>query len=448
MHYVCPLDWRYGSEEMRRLFQVSNIVQTYLKVERALVCALEELGIAEPGSCEKVMRAEVKPEEVYELERSIGHDIAGLAFLLEEKSGCRFVHYGATSYDIVDTAWALILRDAISIVRKKLVQIIQELIDKAIKYKDLIMIGRTHGQHALPITLGFKFANYLYEFSRTLKMLHEVEKLVVRGKISGAVGTMAAWGDKGIEIEKKTLEKLGLEPHVISTQVAPRDGFAYLISTLAILASQLDRLATEIRELSRPEIGELQEGFERVGSSAMPHKANPVTSEKISGLAKVLRGLVITALENIPLWHERDLTNSSSERILLPHAFLIIDEMLESMIKVLRNLTVNEGNIKRNLNLLRGFTLTEAVMNILIKRGLPRAKAHEILRRLTRRYAEGKTLWDVLREDEEIRKYLTEEEIKSITYENYLGCYDKLIERAIEYAKKILKETAHIDQQC
>jgi len=444
MEYVCPLDWRYGSEEMRRLFRVDNIVQAYIKVERALVCALEELGIAEPGSCEKVMKAEVKPEEVYELERKIGHDIAGLAFLLEEKSGCRFVHYGATSYDIVDTAWALILRDAIGIVKRKLAQLIQELIDKAVKYRDLVMIGRTHGQHALPITLGFKFANYLYEFSRTLKMLHEVEKLVVRGKISGAVGTMAAWGDKGVEVEKKTLEKLGLEPHIITTQVAPRDGFAYLISTLAVLASQLDRLATEIRELSRPEIGELQEGFERVGSSAMPHKANPVTSEKISGLAKILRGLVITALENIPLWHERDLTNSSSERILIPHAFLIIDEMLESMIKVLKNLIVNEENIKRNLNLLRGFTLTEAIMNILIKKGLPRAKAHEVLRRLSRKYAEGKSLWDVLREDEEIRKYLTEEEINSITYENYLGCYDKLIERAIEYARNIIKETLGI----
>ncbi len=440
MEYVCPLDWRYGSEEMRRLFRVHNIVETYVKVERALVCTLEELGIADPGSCERVTKAEVKPEEVYELERRIGHDIAGLAFLLEERSGCRFVHYGATSYDIVDTAWALILRDAIGIVKRKLAALIQELLEKTLKYKDLVMVGRTHGQHALPITLGFKFANYLYELSRSLRMLSEVEKLVVRGKISGAVGTMAAWGDKGIEVEQRTLKKLGLEPHIISTQVAPRDGFAHLICALAVLASQLDRLAIEIRELSRPEIGELQEGFERVGSSAMPHKANPVTSEKVSGLARIMRSLAVAALENVPLWHERDLTNSSSERILIPHAFLIIDEMLTSMISVIRNLVVNENNIRRNLNLLQGFILTEAVMNILIKKGLPRAKAHEMLRRLSKRFSEGKTLWEALREDEELRKYITEEEVRSITYENYLGCYEKLIERAVGYARRILEE--------
>ncbi len=438
MKYVCPLDWRYGSEEMRKVFLVDNIVKKYVEVERALVCALEEVGIAEPGSCEKVKNVEVSPEEVYEMERKIGHDIAGLAFILEEKSGCRFVHYGATSYDIVDTAWALIFREAIGIVKRKLVALINELIEKARKYADLVMIGRTHGQHALPITLGFKFANYVYELARGLEMLLHAEKLVVRGKISGAVGTMAAWGDKGLEVERRVLEKLGLEPHAISTQVAPRDGFAYLISVLAIIGSQLDRLALEIRELSRPEIGELYEGFERVGSSAMPHKANPVTSEKVSGLAKVLRGLVITALENVPLWHERDLTNSSSERILLPHAFLIIDEMLDSMIKVIKNLGINEQNIRKNLELLKNYTLTEMVMNILIQKGMPRARAHELLRKITRKYAEGKTLQEALMEDPEIRKYLTPDEIEKIRPENYLGQYRELIERAISYAQTII----------
>ncbi len=436
--YVCPLDWRYGSEEMRKIFQVENIVRKYIEVERALVCALEEVGIAEPGSCEKVSRAEVSPEEMYEMEKKTGHDIASLAFLLEEKSGCRFVHYGATSYDIVDTAWALIFREAIGVLKRKLIQLIQELIDKARKFSDLVMIGRTHGQHALPITLGFKFANYVYELARGLEMLLHAEKLVVRGKISGAVGTMAAWGDKGLEVEARTLKRLGLEPHAISTQVAPRDGFAYLISVLAIIGSQLDRLALEIRELSRPEIGELYEGFERVGSSAMPHKANPVTSEKVSGLAKVLRGLVITALENIPLWHERDLTNSSSERILIPHAFLILDEMIESMIKVLKNLVINEYNIRKNLELLKNYTLTEMVMNILIQKGMPRAKAHEILRRISKKYSEGKTLQEALLEDQEVRKYLTDEEISKIRPENYLGKVKELIERAIEYANRVI----------
>ncbi|NPA23441.1 MAG: adenylosuccinate lyase, partial [Crenarchaeota archaeon] len=428
MDYVCPLDWRYGSEEMRNIFRVENIVKKYIEVERALVCTLEELGIAERGCCEKITRAEVKPEEVYEMERKIGHDIAGLAFLLEEKSGCRFVHYGATSYDIVDTAWALLIREALKIIKRRLIELIEELINKAEKYADLIMIGRTHGQHALPITLGFKFANYVYELSRGLEALLKAEEMVVRGKMSGAVGTMAAWEGKGLEVERRTLQRLGLEPHAISTQVAPRDGFALLIATMAIVGSQLDRLALEIRELSRPEIGEMYEAFERVGSSAMPHKANPVTSEKVSGLAKMLRGLVIPALENIPLWHERDLTNSSCERILIPHAFLILDEMLISMLKVLKNLAVNEENIRKNLRLLRDFTLTEMVMNILIKRGVPRKRAHEILRRITRKYMEGKSLQEALLEDEEISKILTREDIERIRPENYLGNYRDLIQ--------------------
>ncbi len=437
MDYVCPLDWRYGSEEMRRIFKVENIVRKYVEVEKALVCTLEELGIAEKGSCEKIKNVEVSPEEMYEMEKKIGHDIASLVFIIEEKTSCRFVHYGATSYDIVDTTWALIIREALDLVKKKLKDLINILIDLAQEHRYTIMIGRTHGQHALPITLGFKFANYIYEFTRSLERLKDVEDRVVRGKMSGAVGTMAAWGNKGVEVERRTLEKLGLKPHIISTQVAPRDGFAELICTLAILASQLDRLALEIRELSRPEIGELYESFKRVGSSAMPHKLNPVTSEKVSGLAKMLRGLVIPALENIPLWHERDLTNSSCERILIPHAFLIIDEMLDSMIKVLKNLGINTQNMKKNLELLKGYTLTEAVMNILIKRGLSRSEAHRLLRELTMRYSEGKSLWEAIKESE-ISKYLTDEDLKNIKYENYLGEVDKLVDRAIQYAKDVI----------
>ena len=350
------------------------------------------------------------------------------------------MHFGATSYDIVDTTWALLIKEALNIVKSKLIRIINKLIEYAEKYKNLVMIGRTHGQHALPITLGFKFANYVYEFSRTLKMLKEIEDIVIRGKISGAVGTMASWGKLGIEIERKTLERLGIKPHEITTQVVPRDGFAYLVMVLAILASQLDRLALEIRELSRTEINELIEGpIERIGSSAMPHKVNPVTCEKISGLAKLMRGLVITVLENIPLWHERDLTNSSSERILIPHSFLIIDEMLNSMVKVLENLYVNEDAIKKNLELLQGYVLTEAVMNKLILKGMSRSEAHKLLRELTRKYVGKLSFFDAIKQDPEIRRYLTDEDLKDITYENYLGCFDKLIERAINYAKEIIK---------
>jgi len=294
--------------------------------------------------------------------------------LLADKSGesGRFIHFGATSYDIVDTAYALMFRDALNIVERKLLEILNTLSQMSIKYKDTIMIGRTLRLHALPITLGFKFANYVYELSRSLERIKDIERRLLKGKFAGAVGTMATWGDKGRIIEEKVMQELGLTPHEISTQVAPRDGFAEIISDLAILASQLDRFALEVRELMRPEIRELSEGVgNRVGSSTMPHKENPVTAEKISGLAKVLRELCLTELENIPLWHERDLTNSSSERIVLSHAFLIIDEMLDSMLSVLHNLIIYPENIKKNIEITKGLIMAESLMINLTLKGMP-----------------------------------------------------------------------------
>ncbi|MEM2527784.1 MAG: adenylosuccinate lyase, partial [Ignisphaera sp.] len=354
---MCVLEWRYGSEEMRNLFKSDNIVKRFLEVEKALIVSLAKAGIAPERCIDTISRCseEVSAEDVYVKERELGHDIASLAYILGERCGeCgRYVHLGATSYDIVDTAWALVIGDALSIVLARLKHIIEKIVDMSIKYADVVMVGRTHGQHALPITFGFKLANYAYEFSRSYERLCECRKRVVRGKMGGAVGTMAAWGDKGLVVERYAMEYLGLDPHTISTQVAPRDGFAELVANLAILASQLDRFALEVRELSRPEIGEVYEAVKRIGSSTMPHKRNPVIAERISGLAKVLRGFVSVALENIPLMHERDLTNSSSERILLPHTFLVIDQMLMDMERLLTILSIDENAMKKNLMLLR-----------------------------------------------------------------------------------------------
>jgi len=445
MDSICVFDWRYGSEEMRNIFRADSMVKRYIAVEKAILYGLAKAGIA-PEKCYEVIdkcASQISAEEIYAKERELGHDIASLAYLLGEKCGeCgRYVHLGATSYDIVDTAWALAFQEALNIVLKRLRKVIEVLIEMSLKYAETLMVGRTHGQHALPITFGFKLANYVYEFVRSYERFCECRKRVVKGKMSGAVGTMAAWGDKGLDIEKYSLEVLRLEPHVISTQVVSRDGFAELVSNLAILASQLDRFALEVRELSRPEIGEVYEAVKRVGSSTMPHKRNPVTAERISGLAKVLRAFVVTSLENIPLMHERDLTNSSSERILLPHAFLIIDQMLMDMEKLLSILYIDEEAMKKNLELMKGVIMSEAVMVKMVEKGVPRHEAHKKMQNLVMTMDSGESFLDRLIRDEEISKLFTLEELEQIlNYKSYLGSYKKIIERTISYAREVLSK--------
>jgi adenylosuccinate lyase len=441
MEHICVFEWRYGSEEMRRLFLAESIVKRYIDVEVAVMRGLEEAGIAPRGCAEAMRRCVegVRPEEVYEREAVTGHDIASLAYIIGERCGeCgRFAHLGATSYDIVDTAWALIIRDALRIVKERLWRVVEMLIEYAERYRDVVMVGRTHGQHAVPITLGFKFANYIYELSRSLERLCEAEKRIVRSKVSGAVGTMAAWGGRGLVVESVASKMLGLEPHTISTQVAPRDSFAELVTDLAILASQLDRFALEVRELSRTEIGEIYEAGKRIGSSTMPQKRNPVTAERISGLAKVVRAFTITALENIPLMHERDLTNSSSERILIPHTLLAIDQMLLDMEKLLKTLYIDEEAIDRNLKLSKGTIMAEAVMIKLVEKGMPRHEAHKLLSELALTVG-NEDFYAVLIRNEIVRKYLTPEEIaKILDPRSYLGNYKELIDRAVSYAKNV-----------
>ncbi len=374
---VCPFEWRYGTDEMRGVFSVGSLVESYLAVERALVCALEELGIADKGCCDAVQKAKVEPEDMYALERELGHDILSLVMLLERKSGCRYVHFGATSYDVVDTAWALLVRRATEIVRERARELGGVLAEYARKYADLPMVGRTHGQWAEPITLGFKFANYYYELATAMGHLcYAVGQ--IKAKLGGAVGTMASWGDLGPELRRRVAELLGLEYHPISTQVAPRGPMALLAAAIAIVAGVLERLAVEIRELSRPEIGELRELGG--GSSAMPHKANPTLSERVTSLARLARALVGPPMENIALWHERDLTNSANERVWIPHIFLILDEMMVSMIRVLRGLRIDVERIERNYREALPYMASEQYMNSLIRSGMSREAAYKASR--------------------------------------------------------------------
>jgi adenylosuccinate lyase len=445
---VCPIDTgRYGSPEMKALFEEENRLQRFLDVEAALAEALAEVGeIPKQGASEirrKAVVSVVTPDRVKERETRIHHDIMAMVEILAEECGKygKYVHWGATSYDIVDTAWALLMRDGVSILEKRLRELRDVLCDLACDNRDLVMVGRTHGQHATPITFGFKMAVYAAEIRRDLERLGELKERLLVGKMSGAVGTMASQGERALEIERLVMRGLGIKPAVITTQIVCRDRIAEFVCWAAVTASSLDRISTEIRNLQRTEILEVAEGFEKsqVGSSTMPHKQNPVDCEKVSGLAKVMRGLVVPALENVPLWHERDLTDSSSERFVIPLTFVILDEMLLTLVKVLKNLRIFPENMKKNLEATKGAILTEAVMMALARKGMGRQKAHEVLRGVSARaFNEGVPLRDLLYKTPEVTAYLSKKEIEELTKpENYVGRVRELIDRAVRYARSV-----------
>ncbi|MFQ5758539.1 MAG: adenylosuccinate lyase, partial [Candidatus Bathyarchaeia archaeon] len=376
---------------------------------------------------------------VKEIEREIRHDVMARVRALAEACGPSgaYVHLGATSSDILDTATALQLKDALRLIEEKLNDFEEVLMKGADRYRKTMMMGRTHGQHALPITFGLKFAVWMREIARHIQRLQECRGRILVGKMTGAVGTQAGLGPHATEIQKLVMKRLGLKPVEVSTQIVQRDRFAELICLLAIAASTLDKIATEIRELQRPEIGEVFEFFERekqVGSSTMPHKHDPETCETVCGLAKIMRSLVVPALENVPTWHERDMTQSSAERFLIPEACILTDHMLFLMTKVLKNLQVDEERMLRNMDLTQGRMMSEAVMLTLAKRGIGRQKAHELIRRLAMRSdAEKRPFKQVLLEDDTVHGMLSEEEIdKALDPRNYLGTAIRQVELAVE----------------
>jgi adenylosuccinate lyase len=437
---ILPIDTgRYGTPEMKRIFEEGTRVQKMLDVEAALAWAHARVGNISKKDAERIMVSalleRVKLSRIKEIEHEIRHDVAALVRALAEASGPSgaFVHLGATSYDIVDTANALQLKEALELIELRLDNLHEILRGKAQQYKETLMIGRTHGQHALPITLGFKFAVWMCEISRHIQRLKGCEGRVIVGKMSGAVGTQAAFGSHAMEIQKLVMERLGIKAAEISSQIVQRDRHAELVCLLAIVASSLENFATEIRELQRPEIAELFEAFEekkQVGSSTMPHKQNPETCETVCGLARIVRSLVIPALENVVTWHERDLTQSSAERFIIPEACILIDHMLSLMSNIVANLRVDERRMMRNVELTQGRALSEAVMTALAKKGVNRQQAHEILRKLTiKSDVEKRPFREVLLRDAIVSKKLSEEEIDhSLNPRNYLGTAIKQVE--------------------
>jgi adenylosuccinate lyase len=438
---ILPIDTgRYGTPEMLKIFDEETRTQKLLDVEAALAMAHAEVGNIPKKDAEKIAEMAstkyVKVERVKAIEKEIKHDIMSLVRALTEQCGesGAYVHFGATSYDIVDTANALQLKDAIAVLERRLTEFKSILQKQAGTYKETVMIGRTHGQHALPITLGFKFAVWGYEVNRHLQRLDECKKRVVAGKISGAVGTQAGLGEHAPEIQEIVMKRLGINAAEISTQIVQRDRYAELISIYAMIATSLEHFTTEIRELQRPEIAELFESFEakkQVGSSTMPHKQNPETCERVCGLARIVRSLELPALEDMVTWHERDLTQSSTERFVLPESSILLDYILSLTVNIVANLRVDSQRMIANLSITEGRSMAESVMIALVRQGVNRQEAHELLRQLTiKSAAEKKPFKQTLLEDKFVSSKLSEKEIETaLNPKNYVGTAVKQAER-------------------
>ncbi|HIP16602.1 MAG TPA: adenylosuccinate lyase [Methanothermococcus okinawensis] len=445
---VHPIDYRYGSEEMKRIWDEENRLQKMLEVEGAIAKAQGELGIVPKEAameiCRKASTKYVKLERVKEIEREIKHDIMAmvkaLAEVCEGNAG-EYVHFGVTSNDIVDTAQSLQFKETIDILLGKLEELKEELLKKAEEHKYTVCIGRTHGQHAIPTTYGMRFALWASEIQRHIDRLKECKKRLCVSMVTGAVGTMAALGDKGMEVHKKVGEILGLTPVLISNQVIQRDRHGEFLATLALIAQTLNKIGVTVRNMQRTEIGELEEEFDpkkQVGSSTMPHKRNPITFEQICGLSRIIKANALAGFDNIPLWEERDLTNSSAERCLFSESCVLLDHILNLSIKGIRKLRVNKENVKRNLELTKGLIMAERVMMTLAKKGMGRQRAHEVVRRCTMRaYEESRHLKEVLREDDEIMKYLREEELEELfDYSTYIGLAPKIVDNVIKELRR------------
>ena len=426
---IHPIDFRYGTPEMKTVWSEENRFCCVVSAETALVSALASCGIIPEADANAVSSHahEATLARAKEIEAEIGHDLMGMVKALSEVCGeaGRYVHFGATSSDILDTATGLQLKQALDILDAKLEGFLAVLLERAEETKHLVCIARTHGQHALPMTYGLRFAVWAEEIARHRVRISEIRPRAAVGKLTGAVGTLASLGKDGLRVQAEMMQRLGLSDAGLTTQVIARDRYAEYIFLLANIASTLEKIAVAVRSLQRTEIGEVSEPFgkNQVGSSTMPHKRNPVKCEQVCGLARIIRGMVEPALLNNTLWDERDLTNSAAERITFPEASVLTDHCLKVMTAVISGLEIHEDAVKRNLDLLQGVNLAESVMLELTRRGMPRQDAHEIIRRASlQALDERRPLAEILSAVPGVAELLPAEEIAGFfTAESYLG---------------------------
>ncbi len=423
---------RYSRAQMQQIWDEKSKFDKWLQVEIAVCEAWTELGEIPQDAMVKIRTAHCNLNRLAEILNITHHDMTAFLGSVAESLGeeSRFIHLGLTSSDVMDTALGLQLKEASVIIEHGLSELISVLEQKAIKYKYTLMIGRTHGVHAEPITFGLKLALWVEEMKRNAQRLSNAKEAICIGKISGAVGTYATVSP---DVERIACSKLGLSPDSISSQIIQRDRHAQFMSTLAILGGSLENIATEIRSLQRTEILELEEPFKKgqTGSSAMPHKRNPELCERICGLARLLRGYAITSLENIALWHERDISHSSTERVILPDACLIMDYALSILTPVMKDLNVYPENMRRNLELTRGLVFSQKVLLALINTGLSREEAYEIVQSNAMKvWQKGEDFLTLLKSDNRVAERLDASKVDSLfDYDYYIRHVDTIFQR-------------------
>ncbi|MEY8538058.1 adenylosuccinate lyase [Lactococcus muris] len=424
---------RYSRPEMAAIWSEENKYRAWLEVEILADEAWAELGEIPAEDVRKIREnASFDVERILEIEKETRHDVVAFTRAVSETLGeeRKWVHYGLTSTDVVDTAYGYLYKQANDIIRRDLANFLEIIADKAREHKYTVCMGRTHGVHAEPTTFGLKLATWYSEMKRNIERFEHAAKGVEAGKISGAVGTFA---NIPPFVEEYVCEKLGIRPQEISTQVLPRDLHAEYFSTLALIATSIERMATEIRGLQKSEQREVEEFFAKgqKGSSAMPHKRNPIGSENMTGLARVIRGHVVTAMEDVVLWHERDISHSSAERIIAPDTTELINYMLNRFGNIVKNLTVFPENMKRNMDATFGLIYSQHVMLMLIEKGMTREEAYDLVQPLTAKSWDEQLMFRPLVENnEKIREKLTEEDIDAaFDYNYHLSRVDVIFER-------------------
>lgn len=425
---------RYSREEMASIWTDQNRYEAWLEVEILACEAWSELGHIPKEDVKKIRQnAKVDVKRAQEIEQETRHDVVAFTRQVSETLGDerKWVHYGLTSTDVVDTALSYVIKQANEIIEKDIERFIKVLEEKAKNYKYTLMMGRTHGVHAEPTTFGVKMALWYTEMKRNLKRFKEVRKEIEVGKMSGAVGTFA---NIPPGIEQYVCDHLGIDTAPVSTQTLQRDRHAYYIATLALVATSLEKFAVEIRNLQKTETREVEEAFAKgqKGSSAMPHKRNPIGSENITGISRVIRGYITTAYENVPLWHERDISHSSAERIMLPDVTIALDYALNRFTNIVDRLTVFEDNMRNNIDKTFGLIFSQRVLLALINKGMVREEAYDRVQPKAMESWETKTPFrQLIEKDESITNVLSKEELdECFNPEHHLNQVDTIFKRA------------------